>query len=241
MIFCSEECYKASGLALPWEAIVESWHCSPGRLLARIRKIRYRKTPQGKAQRKRESRKRYAKQKEMRQKREEESQSSEIAAISDPGLTLPANEPDDLAVVVVPPTQAISQVVGYKVEEESQSSETAAMSAPGLTLPADEPDDVAVVIVPPAQAISPETELRQAEYQAVLKQLFSAFPGVIPRSCKRPGCEILVIPRSPNVEKRFCSKACMNTLRTTIQNLREALRVTQCPMIRLLRTLLRLL
>ena len=230
MIFCSEECYHHSGLQEPWEAICETSDLSPKQLQAKIRKERYRATKKGKEQRQRESAKRYAKQKETR----DSAKQPEDVVIPDQ-WDAPTTEKSCVAEPLMPPTPSCEPAI----PEHPVSSD-------GKT---HEPETAREVVPPPTLTIPSENELRQVKHRAILKSLFSGEPepatvspeeaiaipvGVTPCYCKALGCNVVVFPRSPNTEKRFCSRDCMNSFRNTIQNLREAWKATRCPFLKLL-------
>ena len=233
-IFCSEECYNHSGLKEPWEAICETSDLSPKQLQAKIRKKRYRATQKGKEQRRRESAKRYAKQLAARASAKQ----PEDVATPDQGLDGPTTEESCVAEPLMPPTPfrkpAIPEPPVSPVGKTPEPETAREIAPPPTVLP---------------ETMTPKDELRQAKHRAVLKTLFSgelepaiispeeviALPvGVTPRCCKALGCDVTVVPRSMNTEKRFCSRDCMNSFRNTIQNLREARKATRCPLLKLL-------
>ena len=221
MIFCGEECYHNSLLPETWEAVCETYQHTQSREKAKIRKKKYRGTKKGKEQRQRESAARYAKQ---------------IATRTS------VKQPED---VIHPKPE-----LGVSHSEKPHDVET------HTTFPA--PSDVALEgksakLDATEKASTPTTpsdnELRLAKHRAILKILFSDEPepasissaetitvpaGVIPRCCKALGCNEVVVPRSMNTEKRFCSRDCMNAFRNTFQNLKEAWKATRCPLLKLL-------
>jgi len=103
--------------------------------------------------------------------------------------------------------------------------------------------------------ISPEEQILRRKHRETLNRLMFGTPeiktppcdsdeiisvpaGVVPRYCKALGCNEVVVPRSQNTEKRFCSRDCMNAFRNTLQNLKEAWKATRCPFLKLLIILL---
>ena len=123
-----------------------------------------------------------------------------------------------------------------------------------------EETEIALALPPPPVESSQQESVSTVEtrHQNILNILFSgktqtenimldlddaiAVPvGVVPRCCKRPGCAEIVISRSPEISKKFCSKGCVDAIRNTLQTLRAAFKATRCHFTRLLILLLKVL
>ena len=247
MIFCCKECCPLP-LLKKWEALCKAYFLSPGKLSAKLRKEIYRQTDKGKLQRKRESKKHYNKRKATKAKAKV--QASEDRILPDPRLEEVSEKPLEADTLVSP-------VPANEVTMSEQPELTKEVSAPEQAVSPGTPEaEKSSAIASPSPAVPPKTESPSAKYRTILKNLFSGKPeqavlspeeavstppGVIPCVCKRPGCDAVVIPRSVETEKRFCSHICMNAFRNTFQTLKEAWKATRCSFLKLLITLFKLL
>jgi len=233
MIFCNEGCYDLSMIKEKWEAICdETSRLSPQELLKKIRRKKYRDSKKGMEQHRQGSRRDYARKTAAGPSAKQQAE----AVQPKPDVSSP-EKPDEVDTRITP--AVLPEIV---ISEQPV--------VPEVNPPKPEATEN---VSPPAPAMSAENKLRQAKHRAILKVLFSGDPepavvsseeamavpaGVVPRYCKALGCNEVVVPRSTNTEKRFCSRDCMNAFRNTLQNLKEAWKATRCPFLKLLVILL---